>query len=216
MKKKLTILGVSLIALAALVPSTLVFAGTGNGVPSGAHYNLNILGVPKDKTADLTGDNRHRTFVDLVGNTKINLLEGPSTKIQSDFQVLDAKGTDGVAAFQLPNPAPDGDGVTAYSVYACALGKPGGTSTTTTCFDETISGVTTTFCSTESLVLVRSTGKSTFYNVSKELLTVCLSSSRSGLFSNPSASYFWDYTNDGLKLAQLRFYEVPTTVGTTC
>ena len=25
-------------------------------------------------------------------------------------------------------------------------------------------------------------------------------------------SYLWDYENTGLKLAQLRFYEVPTTV----
>lgn len=32
------------------------------------------------------------------------------------------------------------------------------------------------------------------------------------LFSDPLASYFWSYDNAGLKLAQLRFYEVSTPV----
>lgn len=36
---------------------------------------------------------------------------------------------------------------------------------------------------------------SKFQNVSKDLL------------------YFWSYDNEGLKLAQLRFYEVPTVTG---
>src|SRR2546422_3994253 len=29
---------------------------TGNGAPSGSHYNLNIIGVPKDKTAPMTNN----------------------------------------------------------------------------------------------------------------------------------------------------------------
>ena len=58
---------------------------SGNGAPSGAHYNLNIIGVPKDKSASMTGDNGGRIFVDLVGSTKINLTEG-------SYQVLDANG----------------------------------------------------------------------------------------------------------------------------
>src|SRR5690349_18184500 len=60
---------------------------TGNGAPSGPHYDLNIIGVPKSKTADMTGDNGHRIFVALSGNTKILLTAGP-------FEVLDANGTD--------------------------------------------------------------------------------------------------------------------------
>ena len=28
---------------------------TGSGFPSGAHYSLNIIGVPKAKSADMTG-----------------------------------------------------------------------------------------------------------------------------------------------------------------
>ena len=109
--------------------SNQTFAAPGNGAPNGPHYNLNIIGVPKDKTADMTGNNGHRIFVPLEGNCRINLSLG-------DFRVLDANCTDGPSAFQLPNPDPDGDGTTTYSVYARALGKIGGSSTTTTCFDD--------------------------------------------------------------------------------
>ena len=175
---------------------------------TGAHFDLNIIGVPEGKTADMTGNNGRRIFVPRVGSTKINLSEG-------DFQVLDANGTDGTAAFQLPNPDPDGDGTTTYSVFARALGKPGGSSKTTTCFTDT----TGTYCSVYSSVLVRGTGKSSFDNVSKELLYVYTDTNGDGtlerysLFSDPMAQYYWQYDNSGLHLAQLRFYEqIKTTV----
>jgi len=32
------------------------------------------------------------------------------------------------------------------------------------------------------------------------------------LFDGGLTDFFWQYDNNGLKLAQLRFYEVPTTV----
>src|SRR5919197_1212012 len=56
--------------------TTTAVATTGNGAPSGAHYNLNIIGVPKQKSADMTGSNGHVIFVSLAGNTKINLSAG--------------------------------------------------------------------------------------------------------------------------------------------
>lgn len=213
MKKSLKIASaVALVVLAGLVAAPLVSVATGNGAPSGPHYNLNLIGVPKGKTADMTGSNGHRIFVPLSGNCKINLSIG-------DFQVLDGNCTDGPAAFQLPNPDPDNDGVTAYSVYARALGKPGGSAVATTCLTDA-AGVE--WCSTENVVLIRSTGKSTFANVSKQLLTLCLDTDgdgtcdvRVGLFDDATADYFWSYDNSGLKLAQLRFYEIPTNVGLT-
>jgi hypothetical protein len=199
------------IAILALVVPT-VGASAGNGAPSGAHFNLNIIGVENPKKASMDDSNRHTIFVPLQGNCRINLAEG-------DFNVADGNCFDGDGAeFFLPDPDPDGDGVTAYSVYARALGKPGGSSVTVTCFDE----AGETWCSTESVVLVRSTGKSTFKNVSKELLSLCLDTdgdlvcdTREFLFDRDLADYFWSYTNDGLRLAQLRFYEIPTNVGTT-
>ncbi len=211
---RFSVVAVVAAAILVLVLGAVPAAATGNGAPSGAHYNLNLIGVSKGKTADMTGDNGHRIFVNLFGNTKINLREG------AEFQVLDANGTDGNgAAFQLPNPDPDNDGVTAYSVYARALGKPGGSSITTTCLTDALGD---TYCSTENVVLVRGTGKSSFQNVSKELLTLCLDTdldgvcdTRTGLFDDATDGYFWSYDNNGLKLAQLRFYEIATVVGTT-
>jgi hypothetical protein len=181
----------------------------GNGSPSGAHFNLNIIGMAKDKSADMSGNNGHRIFVALVGNTKIMLKEG-------SFQVLDANGTDGRAEFQLPNPDPENDGVTEYSVFARALGKPGGSSTTTTCATDLATGEE--YCSIYSVVLVRTKGKSSFSNVSRELLYVYAdidgdgSVERLPLFDEALDEYFWSYDNRGLRLAQLRFYEVPTDV----
>jgi hypothetical protein len=206
-------------------------ATTGNGAPSGAHYTLNIIGVPKDKSADFTGGDGHRIFVDLgktgaAANTRINLKEG-------DFGVLDANGTDGVAAFQLPNPDPDGDGTTSYSVYVRALGKPLGKATMQSCYED----ATGTWCAVdfaggvEPITIERAKGGvAKFQNVSKDLLfvdycttwdlgldglpgtadDVCTTVSQIALFSNNLLSYFWSYDNEGLKLAQLRFYELPT------
>ena len=198
---------------------------TGNGAPSGAHYNLNIIGVKKDKSPNMTGGDGHRIFVPLgrtgeVASTKINLIEG-------DFAVLDANGTDGEAAFQLPNPDPDGDGTTVYSVYVRALGKPGGKATMQSCYTDAQTG--DTWCAVdiaggvEPITIERTKkGVAKFVNVSKDLLYVdvclavdaitgeCTSSEVQPLFSDELDSYSWQYDNEGLKVAQLRFYEVPT------
>src|SRR5215475_8189222 len=133
---------------------TLVFAAsahaTGNGAPSGAHYNLNIICVPKGKTADMTGTQCHTIFVCCSDTSKINLIEG------ADFEVLDRNGTDGSASFQLPATdtgvisdqpiAKDectlnadgisytcGTGISVYSVFARALGNPSGTAVMMLC-----------------------------------------------------------------------------------
>src|SRR4051812_29986305 len=63
---------------------------------SGSHFNLNIIGVAKGKTGDFSDSSGRRIFVALEGKTTINLKEGA-------FAVIDANGTDGTAAFQLPN-----------------------------------------------------------------------------------------------------------------
>jgi hypothetical protein len=202
MKKSLIIA-----SIAVLVLSFCAFAGRGNQMPSGPHYNLNIIGVPKDKTADMDGNHGHRIFVKLQGNSKIWLQEGDT------FQVLDANGTDGDGArFQLPDPDPDDDLVLAYSVYARALGTPGGQATITTCgYDEY--GVE--YCSTESALMVRDRGKPVTMNVSKELLTIYVDLDGNGvperyaLFDDALQDYFWNYDNNGCKLVQLRFYEIP-------
>jgi hypothetical protein len=195
---------------ATVAPAVAGNPSTGNGAPSGSHYTLNIIGVSKDKSAEMTGNNGSRIFVPLWSTAKIGLTEG-------DFGVIDANGTDQDGAkFSLPNPDPENDGKTEYSVYARALGTPGGSSTTTTCATDPETG--DEICSTESMVLVRGTGKSTFDNVSKELLYVYYDLDGDGdldrtpLFGDALEGYFWEYDNKGLKVAQLRFYEHSTDV----
>jgi hypothetical protein len=180
---------------------------TGNDAPSGAHFNLNIIGVPKNKSASITTGGR--IFVPLEGRSKILLSEG-------DFAVLDANGTDGTASFQLPAPDPDGDGTTSYSVFARALGKPGGSATLTTCATDPTTAEE--ICSAESLVAVRTSGRQKFENVSSELLFIDADidgdgvTERISLFDDALQDFLWQVDNQGLRLLQLRFYEVPTAV----
>jgi len=182
--------------------------------PNGAHYNLNIIGVPKNKTADMTGNMGHRIFVKLQGKTKINL--GPG----DDFQVTDANGTDqDGATFILPD-----DVSTTYSVWARALGKPGGQVTITTCADLYDNDVFyQEICSSEPITLKRNKKEAPkFTDISRNLLfiivaedvyaddgiTVLLPADTYNLFDDALQDYFWDYDNDGLKLLQLRFYPI--------
>lgn len=190
--------------------STDLRARAGNAAPSGPHYNLNIIGVPKGKVPDLTNDSGRRMFVPLYGQCKINLAEG-------DFAVLDGNCTnDGVAAFQLPNPDPNNDGYTAYSVYARALGKPGGSSKMTTCATDPITGEL--WCSVYSVVFSRTKGQQQFVNVSRDLLYIYVDLNGDGtperynLFSDSLRDYFWNYDNNGMKLVQLRFYQISSMV----
>ncbi len=159
---------------------------------------------------------------------KIFLVEG-------DFQVLDGNACDGDGAtFQLPAdpytcPVDDPDCLNTdptfqeYLVYARALGSPKGSpsATMTTCAtDPGADGLFGTaddviVCSTENVVLVRNKGKSSFSNVTKQLTTLCLDTdgngscdTRVGIFDSSLEDYFWDYDNNGLRLAQLRFYPI--------
>ena len=68
------------------------------------------------------------------------------------------------------------------------------------------------------MVLVRDSGGSKFTNVSKQLLYVYADINGDGtidrvpLFGDQLQDYYWQYDNTGLKVAQLRFYEVTTNV----
>ena len=202
----------------------VVFAGqleTGNGAPSGAHYTLNIIGVPKNKTADMDDNSGHRIFVPLWAKAKILLTEATDF---NGIEVLDANGTDtDGATFALPNPDPDRDGKTSYSVFVRALGKPDRYAKMQTCYTDE----TGTWCATDfaggvaQITITRNKGKPTFENVTKDLLFVdycrtwvegeCTNFDQIPLFGEDLDEYFWEYNNYGLKVAQLRFYEVSTT-----
>ncbi|MGZ4336251.1 MAG: hypothetical protein ACXVRA_02920, partial [Gaiellaceae bacterium] len=138
------------------------------------------------------------------------------------FQVLDANATDASGGlFQLP-----ADVSTGWTVWARALGTPGGSAIQTTCassFLDVIAGQI--YCSDQSAIYLRTTGKSSFTNVTSSLLfmTVTIDATASpglagclgvtgtqsvtvSLFNSCFQDYFWNYDNNGLKLLQLRFY----------
>jgi len=198
------------LAMAAIFASGVALAG--NGAPSGAHYNLNIIGVQKNKTVDMTGNSGHRIFVPLWGNAKILLTEG-------DYAVLDANGTDGTAAFQLPAADANCDGNSDYSVFVRGLGKPDGKAEIQTCFvDKTTGELLCDAGETEVTVIERTHGKQVFTNESRALLTVLYDVDGDGLlertplFGDDTYGYAWDYDNYGLKLAQFRFYDEYSTL----
>jgi hypothetical protein len=229
-----------LVAFAAIATGSLerAIAGhTGNGAPRGAHYTLNVIGVPQEKVNgfDFDGVNAHdngrRIFVKLQGNTKIQLIES------DDFQVLDPNGTDGEASFALPVADTDvqtctvigqnadgsdillcGSGTTYYSVFIRALAGQGSAKLALCGVDE----FGNEYCNTGDLELNLSAKRPPkFENVSAELLYLYdvdldgdgdVDLKRVPLFSDKLEGYFWNYDNDGLRLVQMRFYQCGTTV----
>lgn len=95
--RNLSILGlVACTALAAArVPAS---AGTGNSVPPGAHYNLNLIGAPDAKNANFDGGNGARIFVRRSGQTQFYVHGGTA------YAVLDHDGTDGKVGSGLADP----------------------------------------------------------------------------------------------------------------
>lgn len=109
-----------------------VMAGVGTDL-SGAHWNLNIIGVPKDKPVpSMTDSNRHVIFVplqsglDVSRQVKIEYIRGDS------FKVLDGNATkDNYALIQVPyefctDYVTGCEELLSFDVYAVGLGKPGG------------------------------------------------------------------------------------------
>ncbi len=207
-------------AAIALVACSSAPAFAGNGLDvNGAHYNLNIAGKAACAPVALTGSNRHvievlLNFNDGSQNGQAAATLDRTNKIflspGSDFQVTDGNACDkDGAGFTLP--------AGGYSVWARALAKPGngvttGIATITLCAVDTLGTADTSddviVCNTapDIVSLVRKNGQPVFTNVTKELTTLTIGSTTVNLFDAPYYGFFWDYDNNGLRLAQLRFY----------
>lgn len=207
------------LTLALAIPAR---SQTGNGAPSGAHFELGIIGVSNPKTQPLTGGNRHTIFVGL-GTSKQGST-GVTTNIyltQGPFAVCDGNGflpaTDcfgnpvagagNGAVFQLPcdvlTDTCSGGTSQPYTIWARALGQPGGNAAVTTCGTTDLGAV---ICSTEKALLVRGHGQQTFKDVTSELTTIDTTLGTISLFATGFENFFWSYDNNGLRLAQVRFY----------
>jgi hypothetical protein len=228
---KRLVLPVALLFAAAL--SLPALAG-GIGL-SGAHYNLNVIGLDHPKDAKLVGSDRHTIFVDLTNQegTHDNIYLAPG----ETFQVCDGNATDTAyncdgtplagggkigAVFQLPCNTnvdvavpcdPTLVPTSSYTVYVAAITR-GGSSTITTCATDSTG---TVVCDTADTVTVgvRKNGAPVFNNVTQQLTGPTLCDTGTGicesvaLFSGGFQDFFWQYTNNGLRLAQLRFYPAP-------
>lgn len=185
------------VTLLAVASGTVLAANseTGNNAPSGYHYNLNIIGMQNNggKSCEVGG---HVIFVGLKNDatfarTRIDLKSGP------DFEVLDCNGLDGKAAFQLPT-----DVSADWEVWVRALGKPGGTADMRTCGENVTDDIVLVKVCGADLHLEAHGNNNKFINASGKLLFV----NGIPLFDPTYQNYFWEYDNNGLKLAQLRFY----------
>ena len=238
MKKQWLVLvgaAVTLGAAAGSIPGIAQQKTTGNGAPSGAHYDLNIIGVTKAKAPSMNGSNRHTIFVPLVsdqGALDTDVARGADILLtQGDFQVCDGNAFDAAfdcngvqvanqgAVFQLPCnnnittatgttlvPCPTTGASASYSVWGRALGKPGGSSTITTCATDLSTGTLVCNAGTNVAVFIRKNGKSVFSNVTNALTSLVTSTQTVALFGAGFQGFFWDFDNNGNKLLQLRFY----------
>jgi hypothetical protein len=187
---------------------------------NGPHYNLNIIGVSKDKVQDVPAwgnENRHTMFVPLERKTNIYMTQANATDADpdDDFAVIDANGCDGRAAFEL---APG-----YYEAYARAVGTPGGKVNITPNAEFDIDGDGVADTATTDFYLgsieLSHTKKPVWERVTGLFIadvflwnddgTLFDSYSNTWIFDIPELlSYWWDYNNQGCKVLQVRFYPV--------
>jgi hypothetical protein len=213
-------LGMAVVLVFGLMAS-VVMAGVGNTIPvNGKHYNLNILGVELKEDKDkAVGDSKgHTLFVPLWTKKpcKIIMTQDPN----GEFKVVDRDGTDGEAEFNI---APGH-----YNVYAAALGKRGNVHIDAKAyFEDADQG--TKLIPLGYVDIARVKGKQpTSVNINNLFyvdVTVCLKDPVTGIITCTEYTdtwvfdivglleYFWEYTNSGLKLLQVRFY--PCTIDCT-
>lgn len=221
----------ALAVVGGLLAVLLSFGGsTATAANPHPDYLVNIIGVDNGKHADMTDSRRRTIFVDLYGPSKINLVEGEFEVRDGNA----TKGSPAVLALPDPDVDGDGELDGIYSVSVRALGTPGGAANVATCaelIDELEASLTgrnrksvvddAAYCTFEekSVNLERKNGQPTWGDVTEELLTITLEvefHNEAGdligiqeltipLFDDRLESQFWEYTNDGLHLVQVRF-----------
>lgn len=188
----------------------LNIAAIANSVPKGTRYNLDLLGVPKGKSPKITVSENQRIFLPLTSACEIKMAEGVYAATKTNCN-------NGVVSLQMPNPTnSQSGGVTTYAVWAKALGRPGGASKATKCVDDPITKEL--YCSLYTLVQIKNKGQNLTTDITDQLLFIYADTigkgqiKRMSLFDDKLKDFYWRYDADGLKLAQLRFYETPPSV----
>jgi len=197
-----------MLALALAVAVTVSYAGVGNEMPSGPHYNLNIIGAKYEK--DIGESMGHSLFVKLEGKTRILMTQA----VDGEFVVVDRDGTDGSAEFNI---APG-----YYDVYARALGTPNG-SVHIESWGEFEDDEGYQVFKLGEVDLSREKGKPQTVNINDLFyvtVTLCTDWDEVTQTCNQTVTYtnewvfdiaellqyYWEYFNTDLKLLQVRFY----------
>jgi len=212
----------SVVVVSILSLALPAFAGNGNSMPSGSHYEFGLIGRPNNYNGSGTDNsNRHNIFIPLDtqgyvdGKVKLYMIQG------SEFKVVDGDATgDGVAKFQI------GPGY--YAVFIRALGKPGGNLFFSAWFTYWMDEQETQLSDAiwlGNVAVGRVAGKPKTVEISKVFYysgplcydtdsdpctpLVCDTVSNAWVFDIPGFyEYWWDITNDGLKRLEVRFYPV--------
>lgn len=198
--------GLAVLSIMTPVSNPQASFATGNGAPSGPHFELNIIGAKTTNCPQTDSSGGDRIFVALKGHSDIFLTSGTT------FAVLDNNAcTDGSALFQLPPPTTT-SGTQAYTIWARVEGIPGGSGSLTTCG---IDSTGATVCSVGNTLTIstRDHGNK-FQDVTTQLTTLCFIPTGTttitcvDIFSPQFQNFFWSYDNNGNKVLQLRFYPV--------
>ena len=200
------VIGILLAAIMVLTLGAGVASATGNGAPSGPHFNLNIIGVQHDKDATKTGGGVIFVPLDTTGRTsrtgvenKVDILLMPG----DSFAVLDGNATDDdTAIFQMPS-----DVATTYTVWVRGLGKPTGSADMKLWAYDPVTGEWLASANQVTIAghSVNSGAKQKFVNVTSDLFFLA---DGTAVFDSTYENYLWTYGNNGQKLVQLRFYPV--------
>ncbi len=217
--KKLIGITMAAVLLISMVPMTVQAAFHGEIPDNGKHYQINIIGVPKGKSAPMDNPDRHTVFVPLGKDEAVacKITVKANTANPTEFEVIDGNGfDDGEVVIAVPYTYYS---TLSYNVYAVALGKPFGSvhvDAEVVFEDNTTAGLLMT-----EFDLARGKGKPTVKNISDIFrASGYIDWDEDGLdaddttftnvwvFNVPTLlDYYWTYTNSGLKVMQLRFYE---------
>lgn len=142
--KRLFALAMAMVMIITLAPALALAQNdeTGNGAPSGQHFNLNIIGAPNAKNENFDGGNGSRIFVNRTGQTQFYVHGGTS------YAILDHDGTDGKVGTGLNDPgiifpydATITDQTWRVQIYVRLLGPKGSEVNWTSYFYDTVGGV---------------------------------------------------------------------------
>lgn len=238
MRKAIGLKTALLFVIAMVLMSGTAFGGqetTGNQTPSGAHWNINIIGHPKK---GISGDysSGHSIIIPLRNVNGQTLLCGDGVQVFDDngqttdieptgakiyfkagdhFEIIDRDATDSNGA-TIMVPVGDADPVTGdipvnFDVYIRVLGKPNKCMNINAFAYDLDQNL---WYQTGTVSLSRKTGKSVFVTANI-LFTVCITDpvtnqctgAYRSVFNTVFDSYFWSILNDGTRLVQLRLYQ---------